>query len=303
MSSHFNEQVIKSCEENAIRFVCLPPNTTHMCQPLDVAFFRSLKQSWRELLNEWKKAKRGATVTKDLFPGLLRKLLERISPRQKENLKSGFRKCGIYPLDSQQVLNQLPDAASVDGLLPREQVSEVFLDHLQELRQGGKSVPQRKRKRLGVEPGKSVSGYSTTDDSSQESSDETIPLPEQDDEPRIEEEAGTEEDVSSPEISDEEQSNQHENDDFEEGDYILVKYMLAGDKFKTYVGKIEQIVNGEFHMMVMRKKSNSLSVFVYPNTADTDVITSEQIMMKLPKPSYRRGQFEFGITLRGMFVQ
>ena len=109
--------------------------------------------------------------------------------------------------------------------------------------------------------------------------------------------------MSSPEISDEEQSNQHENDDFEEGDYILVKYMLAGDKFKTYVGKIEQIVNGEFHMMFMRKKSNSLSVFVYPNTADTDIITSEQIMMKLPNPSFRRGQFEFGITLRGMFVQ
>ena len=76
-------------------------------------------------------SKERATVTKDLFPGLLRKLLERISPRQKENLKSGFRKCGIYSLDSQQVLNQLPDAASVDGLLPREQVSEVFLDHLQ----------------------------------------------------------------------------------------------------------------------------------------------------------------------------
>mgnify|MGYP001798787527 CR=1 FL=1 len=79
--------------------------------------------------------------------------------------------------------------------------------------------------------------------------------------------------------------------------------MLAGDKLKTYVGKIEQIVNGDFHMMFIRKKSNSLSVFVYPNTANTDVKTSEQIMMKLPKPSYRRGQFEFGITLRRMFVQ
>ena len=53
--------------------------------------------------------------------------------------------------------------------------------------------------------------------------DETTPIPGQDDEPRVHEEAGTEEDVSSPEISDEEQSNQHENDDFKEGDYILVK--------------------------------------------------------------------------------
>lgn len=56
-------------------------------------------------------------------------------------------------------------------------------------------------------------------------------------------------------------------------------------------------------MMYMRKKPNSLSIFVYLNIADVDAIISEQVMLKLPKPTTRRGTFEFGITLRGMFVQ
>ena len=39
LSSQLSEKVIKSCKENNIKFICLPPNSTHLTQPLDVAFF------------------------------------------------------------------------------------------------------------------------------------------------------------------------------------------------------------------------------------------------------------------------
>jgi hypothetical protein len=46
LSSHFSEEVILLCEENNIKFVCLPLNTTHVCQSLDVSFFAPMKKYW-----------------------------------------------------------------------------------------------------------------------------------------------------------------------------------------------------------------------------------------------------------------
>jgi len=47
LASHFNPEVIQQCADSGIDFVCLPKNATHLTQPLDVCFFRPLKQSWR----------------------------------------------------------------------------------------------------------------------------------------------------------------------------------------------------------------------------------------------------------------
>lgn len=43
LSSHFSDCVLKLAEENNIAFICLAPNSTHLCQPLDVAFSDHLK--------------------------------------------------------------------------------------------------------------------------------------------------------------------------------------------------------------------------------------------------------------------
>lgn len=55
LASHLSYSVIKSCMENDIHFVFLPKNSTHLCQPLDVAVFGPLKRVWRDVLTEWKK--------------------------------------------------------------------------------------------------------------------------------------------------------------------------------------------------------------------------------------------------------
>ena len=41
--SHFSTEVIKATIENDTKFITLPPNSTHLCQPLDVAVFRRVK--------------------------------------------------------------------------------------------------------------------------------------------------------------------------------------------------------------------------------------------------------------------
>nr|CAI5845243.1 unnamed protein product [Callosobruchus analis] len=42
-SSHLSLSLSNLCRENGIILICLPPNTTHLLQPLDVAFFYPLK--------------------------------------------------------------------------------------------------------------------------------------------------------------------------------------------------------------------------------------------------------------------
>ena len=44
--SHISIELIKQARDHNIRLLCLPPNTTHLLQPLDVGLFAPLKKSW-----------------------------------------------------------------------------------------------------------------------------------------------------------------------------------------------------------------------------------------------------------------
>ena len=73
LSSHLSLNVIKLCEENNIAFMFLPANSIHICQPLDVAFFRPLKSAKRFIMDKWKRREgiRLSTIPKEAFPRLL----------------------------------------------------------------------------------------------------------------------------------------------------------------------------------------------------------------------------------------
>ena len=67
-SAHLDIDVVRLCEENQIDFVFLVSHSTHLCQPLDVAFFRPMKSAWRATLTEWKARNvRMVAVPKDAF--------------------------------------------------------------------------------------------------------------------------------------------------------------------------------------------------------------------------------------------
>ena len=55
----------------------LAANTTHLTQPLDVAYFRGLKGRWRKILTDYKIAHPyNAGLSKDDFPLLLNKVMK-----------------------------------------------------------------------------------------------------------------------------------------------------------------------------------------------------------------------------------
>lgn len=55
LSSHLSMDLVAECKTVGVRFIFLPSNSTHLTQPLDVAFFRPLKMACRESIFTWKK--------------------------------------------------------------------------------------------------------------------------------------------------------------------------------------------------------------------------------------------------------
>lgn len=54
LSSHISLKVLEKGEAENTKFVCLPPNSTHLTQVLDVAHFRPMKITWVNILVEFK---------------------------------------------------------------------------------------------------------------------------------------------------------------------------------------------------------------------------------------------------------
>ena len=63
-SSHFTPDAISKAGLDGIIIFCLPPNTTHAAQPLDVSFFKPLKQYWSSASHTYLAENHGCVVTK-----------------------------------------------------------------------------------------------------------------------------------------------------------------------------------------------------------------------------------------------
>lgn len=184
LSSHIDGDILRLCQENDIAFVCLVPNSTHLLQPLDVAFFRLMKEAWRTILTKWKiENLRLTTVPKDVFPNLLNKALQlirmdEIKPKKfqrsatpfpleseksdiKRNLISAFNATGIFPFNSDKVYKvHLPP----DDSNAKAESESVLTQLLTEQRFGSLYHRVKRKKRLNVAPGQSVSTADVTED-------------------------------------------------------------------------------------------------------------------------------------------
>lgn len=154
LSSHLSPDIIKLCEEHDIRFIFLPPNSTHLTQPLDIAFFGPLKKEWRKILFQYKiDNPNQKTMNKKHFPALLKNLMENIDVNNNKNLQSGFRAAGIYPLNPRQVLKRIPEFEFPDST--SYQIDEALLDYLKQTR-APNPMKLPRNKKIYIEPGKSV---------------------------------------------------------------------------------------------------------------------------------------------------
>lgn len=99
---------------------------------------------------------------------LLKRLYVKLSEKATENIKSGFNKCGIIAFNRNRVLNMIPsdscDTMEDDSVgAPAQALNDSIREFLQNMK-SNQPKPRIPRKRLAVEPGKSVKTVSDNND-------------------------------------------------------------------------------------------------------------------------------------------
>lgn len=101
-SSHTNDlEMLQFAEENSIILLCLPSHTTHYLQPLDRAFFKSLKTHFYDACNRFVKTNPSRKITRLQFGELLGQAWNKSATV--ENATAAFRSTGIVPFNSDAI--------------------------------------------------------------------------------------------------------------------------------------------------------------------------------------------------------
>ncbi len=328
LSSHISLEAINLCSKHDIHFIFLPPNSTHLTQPLDVAFFAPLKKAWRDILTKWKMGpgRDMSSVPKDKFPRLLNNLLKKVDPNASASIKNGFRKCGIIPINKEEVLKMLPSQtieSETQAISEREMIDQTFVNVLKAMRyEDTASAKKTKKSKLKVLPGQSV----TVDSSSENSDSEGGDLSHASDDCSMNEESDV--DHGSGNIAIESETIDSDNSktiNFEKiepqnlkaGDWVVVNFIYSLNKAgsskqiesksntrpRAFIGKLVTVnssKSGMFEATFLRNApSKEFSGFIYrfPNVEDISSFSFSQIIGKLRLPeNYKRGLLKFDVN-------
>lgn len=302
LASHISYRIIKSCTENNIQFVFLPKNSTHLCQPLDVAVFGPLKRVWREILTEWKRTHKGV-VPKSVFPSLLKSLLEKSKDRMSNNIVSGFRATGIIPFNPELVLKSIRKRpAEGTNEVMKESFTEVMNAIVAPLDQTS-TRPKRKAK-INVPPGKSVGlddlcevngGMSTSSTSQEDVINRNASMSQEND---------TLNDDSTSEVPDDVSSSEVPNVELpvtcytlKEGCFARVKFLYnegsKKERTKEFVARIEKIAKHHINVNCLRFYKGHRDSFIFPDVEDKNEIKLQQVSSVLTAPKIHRGVHVF----------
>jgi hypothetical protein len=100
-----------------ITLIRLPPNATHILQPLDVGFFSPLKLAWSAILKHWYRQTRLRILDKAAFPTQLALLWNDIDSA---NVACGFRGSGLFPLNVEKPLSKTIASRASESYEPEE---------------------------------------------------------------------------------------------------------------------------------------------------------------------------------------
>ena len=127
-SSHYNPETIKLAAKNGVILFTLPPNTTHITQPLDRACFAPLKAAWRHECHAFYTSHPGRVVTHLDFCGLFSNAwYKAMTPR---TITASFKVTGICPYDRSSIQLGGVDKKSFSAFNPANLVIESGLKYI-----------------------------------------------------------------------------------------------------------------------------------------------------------------------------
>ena len=99
LASHLSPDIIDIARQNRIELLCLPPNSTHILQPLEVSVFHKFKGEYSKVTNQL-----GYSITKiprEKVPHVVKFALNKMFP---QDYITSFRRAGIRPLNRSVIL-------------------------------------------------------------------------------------------------------------------------------------------------------------------------------------------------------
>ena len=96
-STHYNPSFITKAAHEKVIVFCLPPNTTHLLQPLDKSAFGPLKTFWNQECQDYISRNPGKVVTQYSFMQVFSRAWYRAMTTL--NLISAFKVTGVYPVN------------------------------------------------------------------------------------------------------------------------------------------------------------------------------------------------------------
>ena len=130
--SHCSIQVIESARNNNVTLLALPPHTNHICQPLDVVVYKSLKTRLSKAVKFGQALRGDLWIPKYNVARVIKKPFE--DSMTISNIKSGIRKTGIYPfnpngIDKRQLIRNNSTLANEDIDLSMPPVDEEAVSY------------------------------------------------------------------------------------------------------------------------------------------------------------------------------
>ncbi|CAH2097797.1 unnamed protein product [Euphydryas editha] len=99
-STHVGLNIIEEARKENVTILKLPPHSSHVLQPLDIAVMKSFKDRWDPLLVEWQRLHVGSVLPKSELARLIGKVWAEIDTQV---LRNGFRKAGIFPTNRKEI--------------------------------------------------------------------------------------------------------------------------------------------------------------------------------------------------------
>ena len=95
------------------------PNTTHLMQPSDVSVFGPLKKGWTRTAKDYEFQHPDSMIRQENFAKIFLPVYYKYVTG--DNIRAGFEKCGLYPLNEER-----PDYSKIGPAAAQRQVESIF---------------------------------------------------------------------------------------------------------------------------------------------------------------------------------
>lgn len=110
-SSHVSLEIIELAMKENVIILKLPPHTSHLLQPMDLAVFKPLKLEYDNAVIKWQRKHYGIKMPKQVFSTIISRIWTEMDSQV---IRSGFQKGGIYPFDNDVIPEETFEPAALE---------------------------------------------------------------------------------------------------------------------------------------------------------------------------------------------